>query len=122
MIVETLGIVAITVGLGQGVLRLRNCITFLMDLVHIESSYHLLVALESCLRAQMVLMSFHALAYSWVHSDFEFVTLGINLKTLLLLNMVSKVIVYYWSIGGDLAEILRILLLMLLLNSIETLP
>ena len=55
-------------------------------------------------------MSFHALASSWVHADFEFSALGVNLETLLLLDVMSEVI------GGDLAEILR------LWHSIETLP
>ena len=55
-------------------------------------------------------MSFHALAYSWVYSDFEFRALGVDLEALLLLNMMSKVI------GSGLAEILR------KRHSIEALP
>ena len=58
----------------------------------------------------MVLMSFHALSSSWVHSNLEFSALGVNLETLLLLNVVSKVI------GGDLAKVLRVR------HSIEALP
>tara|TARA_B110000285_G_C15126243_1_gene620445 strand:+ start:2097 stop:2429 length:333 start_codon:yes stop_codon:yes gene_type:complete len=110
VIVETFGVVTLSIGLRQVVLRLRNDITFLLDLVQIKSSYHLLIALQSCLRAQMMLMSFHALASSWVHADFEFSALGVNLETLLLLDVMSEVI------GSDLAEILR------LWHSIETLP
>lgn len=110
VVVETFGIVTLTVGLGQGVLGLRNAITFVLDLVQIESSNHLLVALESCLRAQMMLMPFHILADSWIYSNFEFSALRVDLKTLLLLSMVCEVI------RSALAVILRIW------HSIETLP
>jgi hypothetical protein len=110
VIVETFGVVTLSIGLGQVVLRLRNDITFVLDLVQIKSSYHLLIALKSCLRAQMMLMAFHALASSWVYTDFEFSALGVDLETLLLLDVMSKVI------GSDLGEVLRVW------HSIKTLP
>lgn len=55
----------------------------------------------------MVLVSFHALASSWVYTDLEFRALGVTLITLLLLDVVSKVS------GSDFGEIR---------HSIKTLP
>jgi hypothetical protein len=46
VVVEAFGVVTITVGLDQVVLGLRSAaIPFVLDLVQIESSYHLLIAL-----------------------------------------------------------------------------